>query len=397
MTRKLESWIEGFKEYSSNSGSPALYITWGAITCIAGALERRVWVVTRGEKIHPNFYTIMVGPPGVGKTFITNRVGTFWRQIPGHHVARSSITSAGLADELRHAERHVIRPGIPPESFNSLKICSNELQVLVPQYDFDLMGKLTEIYDGHPYGETRRTRENTFDVPRPQINLLAACTPKYLTSVMPEGAWDLGFMSRCLMIFGEAQQRSSLFNKKSGNKNLFDNLVEDIKEIGSDALYGEMTFSDEAAELMDAWYIEGCPPEPDHPKLVNYNTRRPVHMLKLLMVLAADAGRMEIQASDFDKGLALLTEAEISMPEIFKSMEASADGKIVEDVFYIINKTYLVNGKTPLPKKFIYSLLVKKLPSYAVKQTLDNMESSGMLRTITVEKYGTCYIPQEPH
>lgn len=395
MKRKLKSWIAGFEEYSANSGSPPLYIKWGAIAAIGGALERRVWVRSRGEKLYPNLYVLMVGAPGVGKTFITNRVGALWRAIPEHHVARSSMTSAGMADELRDAERHIIRAGHPMESFHSLKICANELQVLVPQYDFDLMGKLTEIYDGHPYGEVRRAKENTFDIPYPQINLLAACTPKYLNSVMPEGAWDLGFMSRCLMVYGDAQQRASLFTVKKGSGQLYKDLVEDITQIGSDKVFGEITFSEDAAQMMDAWYMEGCPPEPDHPKLLNYNTRRPVHMIKLLMILAIDRGSMEISVEDFDRALEYLLELEIAMPEIFKSMEASADGKIIDDVFYIIRRTYAVNGNTPLPKRFVYQLLVKKLPSYAVKQTLDNMEHSGLLKVVTVEKYGTCYIPVE--
>lgn len=65
-------------------------------------------------------------------------------------------------------------------NFNSLTIVSNELGVLLPEYDPAMMSKLTDIYDGKGYSERRRTKDLNFKIDAPQINLIAATTPSFL-------------------------------------------------------------------------------------------------------------------------------------------------------------------------------------------------------------------------
>ena len=65
--RRLGSWIESFLEYTEILPSPPLLRRWAAISYVAAALERKVWVRTMGSDLYPNLYTFLVGPPGVGK------------------------------------------------------------------------------------------------------------------------------------------------------------------------------------------------------------------------------------------------------------------------------------------------------------------------------------------
>lgn len=65
--RKLSSWIDSFEQFTVNRQSPALFRKWAAITCIAGALERKVWVRAFGLTLYPNMFVVLCGGPGVDR------------------------------------------------------------------------------------------------------------------------------------------------------------------------------------------------------------------------------------------------------------------------------------------------------------------------------------------
>ena len=197
-TRRLGSWIEAFLEYTEILPSPLLMRKWAAISFVAAALERRVWVRSMGSDLYPNLYTFLVGPPGVGKSVAINAGEKLLREVPDMKVGPSDMSGASLVDALHGAVRHVILrdPQMPYIEFNSLTVVSRELGVLIPGWDPILMHTLTDIYDGCIVEQKRRGRDLHIKIPNPQINLIGACTPSYLNETLPPGAWDQGFISR---------------------------------------------------------------------------------------------------------------------------------------------------------------------------------------------------------
>jgi predicted transcriptional regulator len=343
--------------------------------------------------LYPNLYTILISPPGVGKTALTKLVHEMWSSLPEHHVAPSSVTSASLVDDLREAKRNIIVAGGKNEEFCSLKICSNELQVLLPAYDAPMMGKLTDIYDGHPYSESRRSGDgkNTFTVQRPQLNLLAGTTPGQLHSGMPEGIWSHGFMSRVILVFSSEMRKQSLFAEVENNEAMLADLKEDLRGIA--ALTGRMKFTQEAAEAIDAWQMADCVPQPTHPKLFNYNTRRTAHMLKLMMVASASrSDELIIEEDDFNTALGWLIEAEEYMPEIFRSMAAeNSDNKVIEDVWHLVHSWGIKKKGEGLPKTAVMRFLQNKVPSYQIETIIRTMTESEMLKSKHVSGKGIVY------
>ena len=93
MPRKLNNWVEAFEDLTAFTGSPLRFRRWAGIACIAGALERRVWVHTKGSDLYPNIYTFLVGPPGVGKSAVLKTVRHLWLSLADQHVASSSVSN----------------------------------------------------------------------------------------------------------------------------------------------------------------------------------------------------------------------------------------------------------------------------------------------------------------
>jgi len=391
-TRRLPSWIESFLEFTDDLASPPIFRKWAAISAIAGALERKVWVKTQGSNLYPNLYIILVGPPGVGKTMVSSVVEDLWNALPDHHVAPSSVTKASLVDTLADAKRSIVRPGeVPPYvEFNSLLVVSNELGVFLPSYESDFMSVLTDIYDGKRYAERRRTKDHKLNVDRPQINILASTTPSYLSSMLPDGAWDQGFTSRTLFIFAGQKIIKPLFGEYEVQEEAQKDLVHDLKIIGS--LYGKISFSPEAAEAIGAWHMAGGPPAPEHPKLVHYITRRTAHLLKLSMVACASRGNdLVISIEDYNLALNWLYEAEHFMPDIFRSMNSGGDSKAIEDCWYYVFSLF-AKEKKPIAESRILNFLSGRVPAYNVANVLNIMVSSGQLKK-EAGALGNCYSP----
>lgn len=386
-------WVNAFMAHTENLSSPALFRRWGAIAAISGALERKVWVRTLGSKLYPNTYIILVAPPGVGKTEITWRIRSLWESLEDHHVAKTSVTKASLIDELAEANRRHVDPAssTPVTHFNSLLLCINELGVLLPAYENEFMNTLTDLWDCKHYSERRRTSKLEIEIKHPQLNLVAACTPAYLMSTLPEGAWDQGFLSRTMLVYSGERQLRSLFASTEYDEQEFEDLKASLQDIAT--LFGEISFTKDAAKAIDNFHLTDGEPKPDHPKLLSYNIRRTVHLLKLCMVATVSrTQQLVIELEDFQRAYDWLTELELYMPDIFKAMSQGGAGKVMEEAWHFLVTIYAKEDK-PVQKHRLINFLQERLPVHAIQPTIDMMEQGRMIEK-RLTTGGEAFIPR---
>lgn len=382
--RRLNNWIDSWLEYSEPLPSPSLWRKWAGIFILSSSMERRMYCKTSIGPLYPNLYVVFVGPPGLGKTLMTSQVNYFLRSLTDEaekntfHIASSSITHASIVDELRAAERRFVTPTMEIISYNCLTIAANELSVLLPEYNATMMGKLTDIYDGHAYSESRRTSDLKFAIPAPQINLLAATTPSFLVDALPEGAWDQGFLSRTMLVFSAESLTRDLFTEIPMIDKLGEDLQHDLRHIFQ--LFGKITFTEEAVAALEAWNRSGRLPLPDHPKLIHYNTRRAAHLLKLCMVACvAEGDGLSVTLDHYHTALDWLIELEAFMPEIFKAMSRGGDARAMEDCWYHIITLYNRDNAKPIAESRIVAYLAQRIPAQNIGRVLDVMIQTKML------------------
>ena len=394
MSRKVSDWIEGFETWSTGFSSAPILCRWTGISIVAAALERKVWTDNAISHLYPNLYVFLMGPPASGKTIMTTEAWHTIKALKNHKISSSSVTRATIIEELNAAERFVQTSGSTVK-FNSLYVLSNEIGVLIPAYEMEFLNKLTDIYDAKPYSESRRDKRHNVQIEKPLINMLAAGTPGYLGSIIPEVAWEQGFLSRVNIIYSGQIKKRSLWAKVQTNETLKADLLNDLLSIG--VMRGEMRYTQEAAELIDNFYMEvGDQTAPLHPKLNHYNSRRTSHMLKLMMVSAASArDELVVEASDYHRALAWMLEAEESALDAFKAMGGGGDSQTIRDAWHFLFETYVKNKKA-IPESRLINFLSQRAPSEKIPHIIDLMIKGELVRTEPLAAGVRGLIPVEP-
>lgn len=404
--RKLASWVAGFLEYTEGIQSPEPFRRWAAICAIAGALERKVWIRSMKMDLYPNLYVFLVGPPGLGKSNALHECEQLWRELGTHNVAPVSLTKAAFIDELSHASRIINQT----KQINSLLVAVGELGALIPGYDPDFFNALTYLYDGRHYEESRRTIKEPIVIHEPLVNILACCTPSFLTSLMPIQAWEQGFLARVIIIYSDDTTKIKpldlMDDVKRQDEGLRLALLHDLKEIASETHYRKLQFTQEAATLMDNWHESKGPwaitndskfgnGRLSHPRLQHYNTRRSAHLLKLCMIASCDRSNQDhITAEDFRTALDWLFEAEGAMPDIFNAMASGGDAQVINELYHYILKYNATNKGAPMPGHAVYSYLSDKTSANSVNNIISVMERSDMIRSLNFGGI-MCYLAKD--
>lgn len=375
-------WISSFLEYTDNLPSPERFRKWSAISAIAGALTRQVWVKTGAGKLYPNMFILLVAPPGVGKDFAINPARDLWAATKKLNIAPSAMTHKGLIDHL--AESSVNTQQVDEQgkfvNYHSLLLSVPELGVLVPGHDLAFLSSLNDLYNCGPvYEERSRTKGEPLQIENPHIHFIAGTQPKYIGTLFPEEAYGMGFTSRIIMIYWGTPTKRSLFGANKYNIKLQKTLAKDLSSIAD--LHGEFLLDEAAVEALEHWYaVLSDTDKPLHSKLIHYNARRVMHLIKLSMVYSVSRSNdMIITLEDFQNAKETLLEAEHAMPEIFKEISSGGQAGEIEEAFHFIVRQHNATKK-PVPEHKLIHYLATKVPANQITYLLDTMVRSSIIK-----------------
>lgn len=356
------SWLEDFVDYSQHGEAPEKVMWWVGVATLAGALQRKVWIDQVNFQWTPNFYLLIVGPPGVVKKSTSIGVGmkllkkvsgidfgpqaTTWQQLVTH-MAECTQTTLVDGEEFRHS---------------SCTFTLSEFGSFFDSKDRNMVDNLTDMWDGKLETFRKETKTSGNDeVENPWINLVACTTPTWIADNFSSSLIGSGFGSRPVYIYADkprayiAYPSRGLTYDKVAHKALEEDLVERLKVIAEYA--GEYRLTEEAYAWGEKWYAEfmdtqqrmGNTPE------AGVAVRKQTHLHKLAMVISASRGDFPtIDADHLQEAHEKLKELESDAEQIFgfvgQSPVTSATRQIIETV-----------RKAPICKSALYNAFSRTL------------------------------------
>jgi len=385
----VPDWIETALTQTETLRSPRAFRLWTAIATIAAALERRVWTETDVKPLYPNLYTVLAGGPASGKTIMVNMCKELLAGLVkpnGIFLGPDNPSAASFMDTLAASSKVSINGmGIP--FYSAMTVACTELGDLMSKYDKDFVAKLTTLYDNPANYSMPRRVSTSLNIEAPCINLLAGATPDALGDTIPESAWGQGFTSRLVFVFGTIPKMDrQIFNKR---RNVDMTWLKTTLMSFFDDLHGEFIWDADAQAAMERWFnIEKMRPIPTYGRLVNYNGRRDVHVMKLAMVSAVSAGRgLNVALDDFRRAQTWLFEAENEMPNVFRAMAQKSDTQLLQDCHHWLYMKYnrmRPDERAPIDEREIWAWFEPKASTDRIDGLIKAMERTGRMRAALV-------------
>lgn len=331
-------------EYASFSEAPKHMHFWCAVSTIAGALRRRVWIDMAYFRWHPNFYIILVAPPGIVSKSTTASIGmSLLRKVPDIRFGPDVVTWQALVTGFAESTMTFEYQGAF-HPMSAITIESSEFGNLLNPQDKEMVDLLVSLWDGKQGAFEKRTKGSGHDiVENPWINLIACTTPSWIAGNFPEYMIGGGFTSRCLFVYADKKAQLVAYPSSIVPKDLqqqAQRLVEDLTSIS--LLTGEYVLTPEATEWGKAWYEEHYASKHIHlddDRFGGYLARKQTHIHKLAMILAAaESDTLEITPENLQVADRMVTDLETDMSFVFSKIGKSEDAVYAGRLIWYVTK-----------------------------------------------------------
>lgn len=385
MARFFGNWIKAYMDYTRDSESPSPFHFWTGVATVAGALRRRVWLDMRKFTWSPNFYIILVAPPGItAKTTSIGMGHNLLYQVGGIHFGPESLTWQALAEALADASEGVSytapdgTSAVIPQS--AVSVFVGELGTFLSMEDDKFTSFLISMWEGQVKRFTHRTRtQPSIEIVNPWLNLIGCTTPTWLQSNFREYMIGGGFVSRCIFIFGEKKRALIPYpDEIIPAKEYYDTevrLVADLQEIAS--LSGPFLLSDDARQWGHQWYTKHWTNRPVHmasERYGGYIARKQTHIHKLAIVLAAaKRSRLIIEMDDLIEAEAHVSSIEPDMIRVFESIGTADEASYIREI------VSQVRARGWMTSDDLWKLCMNTMPQRFFEEALKGAVRGGLL------------------
>lgn len=335
------SWLKSFVDFASYGESPLHFYYWVGVSAIAGALRRCVWVEQVYFRWYPNFYIVLVAPPGVAAKSTTTSIGmNLLREVPGIKFGPDAVTWPALSQALVQNSEVVNMGDDTFLPMSAITIESSEFGVFLNTNDRQMIDVLVTLWDGKQLHKATKTQGEEV-VQNPFINIIACTTPGWIEGNFPEYMIGGGFTSRCIFVYADAKRQLVPYLDEvipAGHEERKTKLIADLEQIAQ--LRGEFRITPAAREFSKEWYARVHHNRPAHlnnDRFGGYLVRKQTSLHKLAMIISASMGdSMLITPEHFEEADIMLTTLEKEMVMVFEKIGRTDSSRGQHEVLTVL-------------------------------------------------------------
>lgn len=395
--RYHDDWLRAFVQYSSFGEAPLKMLFWAGISTMAGALRRRVWIDQKYFKWIPNFYVILVAPPGIVSKSTTANIGmNLLRQLKEIKFGPDVITWQQLVTSLAAAAQADPDPRTGDMyPMSAVTFASDELGNLLNPQDRDLVDALVSLWDGKEGTFKKETKTSGKDViENPFVNIIGCTTPAWISGTFPEYMIGGGFTSRCVFVYADKKRQLVPYVDEVVDPK-FDEmrktLIHDLEMISM--MFGEFKISEGARAWGRAWYkshYDNPPAALTTDQFAGYLARKQTHMHKLAMVLSASqSDAVVIEEHHLKMAHEVMTAIEADMPRVFARIGQT---EITRGSYEIVTQ---VDARPGISQSELYTHLFRTLSYKDFTDALTGAINSLQIRSVQ-EGNAVKFYPTKP-
>lgn len=381
----MADWLSDFVAHTSYGEAPPKVMLWVGIATIAGALQRKVFIDEDIFQWSPNFYLLIVAKPGVVKKSTSIGLGLrLLKKVEGIDFGPQMVTWQQMVTHMADARTEITLPNGKPFEMSCCTIGLSEFGSFFKKDDDDMITQLTDMWDGKLETVVKETKTNGNDyIVNPWLNILACCTPDWITKNFSGSLIGEGFGSRPIYLYAEtptrfvtSPRRNMLQQEMSPDIMAMeeDNLVEGLRHFAT--LAGEFRKTEEAFEWEEEWYpryMEALLKRGSAEASIG--VRRQTHLNKVAMVLSVSRGKFPvIDVQEMIDADMLLTELEEDTKKVFGYVGQSPITAAARDIVQILVK----NGK--MHRKDLYrNYFFRTMKAGDFDEAIKSAKATGLL------------------
>lgn len=380
-TRKLSNWFEAYLTYTWPMPSPEIFHKFTALSTVAGALRRKVWIeVPEIYRLYPNQYNVLVGPPGSMKGSAMRVGQKMLMSLPGFDYTVDSVSREKLVMDLQQSLS---------QGDSALTVYSSEFTSMFAISGPEMANFLTDIYESQDKWAHRTKTQQSITIVNPCLNLQACTQPETMAKALPIHSVGLGLTSRIAFVYADVPRDRPWKPKKDPEQELLRNLlINDLHVMTT--LHGEVTHDQEADEFYEQWYRhhQQNPHEwTRDDRLKPYYSRKHTSINKIAMCLSAmKRDDLVITMEELKQAFELLAEAEQVMPLAFSGFGATTTAAPMAKIVDILSARLI-----PVAYGELLDLLKRDVRRQEFDECLETLIATNAIQKTQLNGKGTAY------
>lgn len=369
-------WLEDFVEHTSYGETPAKIMRWVGIATLAGALRRKVFIDQLSFQWSPNFYLLIVAPPGVVKKSTSIGLGLkMLRRIEGIDFGPQMVTWQQMITHMAGTRETVLVDGEDFE-MSCCTVSLSEFGSFFDPSDRNMITNLTDMWDGKLETVVKETKTSgTDEIVNPWLNILACTTPKWIASNFSANLIGEGFGSRPIYVYADTPQKSIAYPKRnmmSGqDMQAFKQRENELTyRLGKIAQYaGEYRMTEEAYQWGEAWYADYMQKQMARGNSAETGVyaRLQTHLHKVAMVLSAAREKFPvIDVQEMIDADAMLQDLGEDVTKVFSFVGQSAITGASRELVELLTKRGQMPSET-IYREYFYKSMTKNEFNEAVQ------------------------------